>query len=146
MNLKHGFARKRRRSEYGTWCKMRERCYDSNNIEFFRYGAKGITVCSRWRESFINFLSDMGEKPSPKHSIDRIDGTGNYEPENCRWVDAKTQQRNRLNNCRVTAFGETLTYSEWDERSGFNRNIVGQRIRKGWSPERAITEPMRSYL
>lgn len=72
---------------------MKGRCYDPRNASYGNYGAKGITVCERWREDFLNFLSDMGERPGLDHSIDRIDASGNYEPGNCRWV-TKTE------NCR----------------------------------------------
>lgn len=90
--IKHG---KYRTTEYNSWRGLRERCYMQSHAEYFRYGAKGVTVCDRWRESFSNFLEDMGEKPSPKHSLDRIDTKGNYEPDNCRWATPTTQAYNQ---------------------------------------------------
>jgi len=82
-------------AEYHSWSGMKQRCKDKNKDGYKYYGGRGITVCGRWRDSFVNFLADMGRKPSPKHSIDRIDGDGNYEPGNCRWATPKEQFLNR---------------------------------------------------
>ncbi|MBL9070464.1 MAG: hypothetical protein JNM03_10785 [Sphingopyxis sp.] len=78
---------------YPTWQQMILRCHDNKNSSFARYGAVGISVCERWRANFQNFLADMGERPKGL-TLDRIDPTGNYEPGNCRWADAKTQRNN----------------------------------------------------
>jgi Fic family protein len=107
------------------------------------YGAKGITMCERWRTSFENFLEDMGERP-PATSIDRIDVYGNYEPENCRWTNAKTQARNRTNNVRYEYDGKNLTLAEWSEITGIKANTISRRIkRQGWSIEDALTRKVK---
>lgn len=92
--LTHGL---KKTPEYRTWCAMKERCSRPKNISYKNYGAKGIKVCERWRTSFENFIADMGNKPSPKHTIDRIDPSGDYEPDNCRWATYKEQFDNTDN-------------------------------------------------
>lgn len=145
VHTKHGFARKnQRRTEYKSWTQMLARCYNPAHIEYHRYGAKGVTVCEKWRSSFKSFISDMGEKPTQKHSIDRHpNNKGNYEPGNCRWATAKQQQRNRSNNRLITAFGKTLTLAEWNENAGFQAGVIGNRLQRGVPIERALTQPLR---
>ena len=124
------------------WEGMIARCYLKNSPSYYLYGARGISVCPRWRR-FWNFIADMGPRPSPSHSLDRIDSDGNYEPGNCRWATAKEQQRNMRCNVRITAFGECLVQSEWAERFGIDARTIGQRLRAGWTPERAVSQCSR---
>jgi hypothetical protein len=91
-NFKHGLYGT---AEYNSWSGMLARCYNPNNPHYEYYGARGISVCPQWRDSFQNFMRDIGPKPSPKLSIDRVDNDGNYSPENCRWATAKQQRANR---------------------------------------------------
>ena len=81
--------------EYAIWCHMKSRCGNSNHKDYKYYGGRGIKVCKRWLDSFENFFADMELRPSPKHSIDRINNNGNYKPSNCRWVTMDIQARNR---------------------------------------------------
>lgn len=101
-NMKHGdSARGRMTPEYRTWSNMIDRCERPGNSQYRDWGGRGIKVCSRWRESFAAFLEDMGRKPTPKHSIDRINNDGDYEPGNCRWATSAEQSRNRRNSVYI---------------------------------------------
>jgi len=105
QHITHGCGSKKNRApEYRAWDSMKARCYNEKTKNFRRYGGRGIKVCVRWRGSFENFLNDMGRKPSPNHSIDRINNDGNYEPGNCRWA-TKSQQMN--NTCRSLKYAIT---------------------------------------
>jgi hypothetical protein len=128
MNLKHGQAmRLGKTAEYTVWRNIHARTSD---IENPNYGGRGITVCKRWT-SFSSFLADMGSKPTPQHTIERIDNDGNYEPSNCRWATRKEQARNKRRNIRVTRNGETRVISEWAELIGVSCFTLYNRHRQG---------------
>lgn len=124
------------------WRNMRQRCQNANNSRYRRYGDRGIKVCERW-ESFENFHADMGDPPTSKHTIDRIDNNGDYTPENCRWATAVQQASNRSNNTMLTLNGVTQTMSEWSRQTGIGKPAICVRLYKlGWPVERALTEPV----
>jgi len=123
---------------------MHCRCYRSKHPEYPNYGARGITVCKQWRNNFPMFIADMGPRPSAKHSLDRIDNNGNYEPGNCRWATLTEQNRNQRSNHILTFRGRTLCIAEWAEVTGICDGTLYSRITKqGWTTERALTTPVK---
>jgi hypothetical protein len=128
--------------EHRTWMSMRDRCRNPNAAHFECYGGRGITVCDRWANSFKNFFEDMGPKPSPAHSIDRIDVNGNYAPENCRWATVKQQRRNTRANTIVSYLGRNVCIAEAAELSGISKHVLSMRIRRGWEDDRLFS-PVR---
>lgn len=125
------------------WNGMRQRCNNPNTVNYPRYGGRGITVCERWGK-FNNFYEDMGLSYEPGLTLDRIDNSLGYTPENCRWVTAKQNNNNKRNNRLVTINGETKTLTQWCESLGLRRGTVNQRISVcGWSVDRALTTPIR---
>jgi hypothetical protein len=125
---KHG---KRRTSEYETWCTIISRCSKKKSHRHYKYYAgRGIKVCSSWRKSFENFLEDMGLKPTPRHTIDRIDNDGDYEPGNCRWITQKEQNRNRRDNVLITYNGRTQCISAWSVELGIPAPTLYSRASK----------------
>lgn len=125
-------------TEHNSWNAMISRCYRESAASHRRYKSLGIKVCDRWRESFSAFLEDMGPKPSPDHTIDRVNYFGDYEPGNCRWATWKEQARNKITNVRVKAFGKTKCLADWAEYTGVKRCTVNRRNKRGWSPGIAV--------
>jgi len=148
--FKHGHARSgsgKPTSEYRAWCAMRERCCNPKKDVYKHYGARGIKVCDRWLNSFESFLSDMGLKPTPKHSIDRKNNNGNYTPKNCRWATNEEQQRNRRNNIHITHNGKTMILAEWAKQFKMDKGTLRNRLIRQKLPfEEAISKPLRRIL
>ena len=141
--ITHGMSKM---SEYRIYNNMLSRCYNKKVSSYKYYGARGITVCDRWLNSFENFYADMGARPSTKFSVDRIDNNGNYEPSNCRWATMKQQNENKRPSSPLTMIehnGETLSIKKWAERYAINYHTFHNRIhRRGYSFEDAISKPV----
>lgn len=129
-------------STYYCWANMIQRCTNPNTIGWKRYGGRGIAVCSRWR-TFINFLEDMGERPSERF-LERIDNNKGYEPANYKWATRLEQSRNTRRNVYLTFDGITTTRKEWAEKIGISEAAIKRRLLKGWPIEKALTIGFRS--
>ena len=118
---------------------MKDRCFGVNHPKYPEYGARGVTVCERWR-TFENFYADMGPRPSMAHSLDRYpDQNGNYEPGNVRWATVSQQQSNKRNAVLIEYQGERLNVAEWSRRTGIASDTIAYRLRRGWPVERILT-------
>lgn len=128
---------------------MIRRCTSPDEDSFEHYGAKGISVCDRWRHGenglggFECFIADMGDKPTKGHSIDRIQTSGNYEPVNCRWATAREQIQTRTIAKWVEWKGERLPLTVACEREGIPYANARQLLFQGWTLDRTLTTPLR---
>lgn len=127
-------------SEYHCWESIIARCTNQKDPRYKGYGGKGISVCERWRGSFLNFLADMGQRPAPDLSIDRINNDGNYEPGNCRWADSKTQSRNTSRNKFYIYKGQRLILNDWAPILGISKSALRQRLKK-MTVDEAFSKP-----
>lgn len=122
---------------------MKSRCYNPRFPKYKDYGARGIVVCERWKNNFQNFLDDVGMPPTPKHTLERKDNEGHYEPDNVVWALPERQNRNRRSNVNLTFRGETMCIVDWAKRVGLDFSTLAYRVRRGWNVERALTTPTR---
>lgn len=136
----HGLSK---RPEWVAWSAAKGRCYNPKNKRFSYYGGRGITMCDRWRDDFETFFADMGPRPSPQHSLDRIDPNGDYSPENCQWSTLDYQKRNRR-VCYVNFRGKSEILSELPRDSSVSLVLARSRIARGWSAEDAVSLPAGS--
>jgi hypothetical protein len=144
VNLVHGRSGKRTTKLYAVWCSIRSRCECPTDTNYAYYGARGIKRCERWSDFRVFEAWALASGYAHGLSIDRIDSDGDYSPENCRWVNAKAQARNRSSN-RVLSFrGKTATLAEHAAEAGMKPGSVSYRINSlGWSIEKALTAPLR---
>lgn len=142
-SITHGHYKNGKMSQtYQSWNSMIQRCTNPNNISYPDYGGRGIKVCKRWKNSFENFLADMGEAPEG-YQTDRINNNGNYCKSNCRWATPKENSRNRRNNRMVTHKGKTQCLSIWAEEFDIYYGTLKWRLNNGWPTERALTTPVK---
>jgi len=127
--------------EYNTWTSMKQRCFDPKSNNYENYGGRGITVCDRWKDSFENFLEDMGRR-AKGHSIEREDNDGPYCKANCVWATRKEQARNKRNNRMLTHDGRTQCVADWAEELQIRAMSISRRLWEGWSTEDAL-RPLR---
>lgn len=126
---------------YRTWYHMRQRCEVPSTKQYADYGGRGIKVCAAWQE-FEPFARDMGEPPTPAHSIDRIDVNGNYEPGNYRWTLRAVQAMNKRTSIFIECRGRRQTVTQWAREVGMKPATLRVRIRAGWPAEEAIFAPL----
>lgn len=143
---KHSDAKRNKKSRlYKIFHNMHSRCYNKNKPDYKWYGAIGIEICAEWYHNYINFKEwAMSHGYSDNLTIDRIDPSKNYCPENCRWITIQEQQNNRKNNHLLTYDNKTLTINQWAKEIGINREIIKDRLRLGWSIEDTLTKPVQN--
>lgn len=134
-NLTHGQTAS---SEHWVWGNMIQRCTNPNNHGYSDYGGRGIEVCDRWRNSFEAFAEDMGPRPTPQHSIERVDVNGPYSPANCRWATADAQSNNKRNSVRLDYHGQVVTPAQLSRMCGISEPALRSRLKRGLSVEEAV--------
>lgn len=125
-------------SEYVAWRNMKARCYRPEVKEYKNYGGRGIKICNRWLLSFESFYQDMGKKPTSKHSIDRIDVNGNYEPKNCRWATRKEQSRGLRKNVWFIVNGVPVIQKELSKMVGVSEPTIMKKLKDGMPKESVV--------
>lgn len=129
---------------YNIWRSMKKRCYLKSYKAYKDYGGRGIRVCDEWRNDFMSFYNwAVANGYKENLTLDRIDVNGNYEPNNCRWVDWKTQQNNRRDNIHIQYNGENKSVYEWANTFDIKYCTLWWRIKNGWSIEDALTMKVR---
>lgn len=133
--MTHGEANKS--LAYTSWSQMIQRCCNTNHKHYHHYGGRGITICPSWKESYSQFLKDMGPRPDGT-CLDRIDNSKGYEPGNCRWATQIEQNNNQRTNKFIEFNGKRLTYRQWDRELGFKHGTISARIYRGLDPVTAL--------
>jgi hypothetical protein len=131
--------------EYRVWYDMKRRCYDPRKRDYKWYGGRGIGVSDSWRDSFLAFWDDMGPRPFPGATIDRIDNDAGYSKENCRWATQEEQKQNTRNVRKLTYNGETMGISAWARKLGIDRSTLRLRLDRGW-PLNEVFTPDTSFI
>ena len=132
---------KRHTRLYNSWAAMKQRCTNQNAINYPNYGGRGITICEEWLNSFEQFANDMGDPPTNKHSIERIDNNLGYCKENCKWATREERNSNKR-NCHLLSFnGKTMNIMSWAKETGLPKTTIRRRLSLGWSIEKTLTTP-----
>jgi hypothetical protein len=141
--MRHGDATHSHRApEYRIWSLIIQRCTNQNNPAYPAYGGRGIKVCRRWMK-YTNFITDMGRRPAPHLTVDRIDNDKGYSLKNCRWATRSDQMNNHRRTRRITYRGRTQTLKAWSEETGLRRGLIARRIHDGWDLDRVFHESAR---
>lgn len=127
LTTKHGLSGS---IEYNTWEHMKDRCYNENCEHYRHYGGRGISVCARWRDSFEDFLDDVGPRPNLHCTLDRINNNGNYEPGNCRWATKREQALNTRRAVNVLLNGELIPSEVAAVTLGLHRSTLSAKLRR----------------
>jgi hypothetical protein len=148
LNLKHGECcrvakgKKKSSPEYKSWSGIHDRCLNSNDKHYHRYGGRGIKIADVWVNDFEAFRAYVGFRPAPGYTIDRIDNDGNYEPGNVRWATGKEQARNRSSNRLIEFNGSKMPLAQACEQAGISVKTVRKRIKGGWGIMRSLAAPV----
>ncbi len=132
--------------EYKIWKNIITRCTNPKSKSYARYGAVGIGVCKEWRDDFASFYKSMGCRPSTIHSIERIDNSKGYCPNNCKWGTDAEQRRNKSTNHMIEHNGLRLCIADWSAKTGLHKNTIRNRLILGWSVAKTLTTPSRSHI
>lgn len=137
---KHGasWVNGRATAEYNAWTSMKWRCGNPHAQQYPNYGGRGITVCSEWLDSFERFLADMGLRPTPGHSLERVDNNAGYSATNCKWATKKEQSVNRRTTHFVVVDGRRMPLSQAFDLAEVSRATVNRRLSRGWPIEKAM--------
>lgn len=147
MTRKHGhYTGDKPSPEYYSWRSIKARCFNQNHHSFHKYGGSGVIMHPEWANDFSSFFRDVGIRPSLKHTLDRKDSALGYIPGNVRWATSHTQNRNRSDNHWITVGEETLCLEDWARKLGCSPHAIRTRVKRGWSWERAVTEPPNPKL
>lgn len=141
-NTSHGMKGSR---VYRIWSGIKNRCLNKNSKDFPRYGGSGISICDEWI-TFDSFYADLGDPPSDRHEVDRIDNSIGYCKSNCRWATDTQQAQNRSSSLLVSHDGVTACASAWDVRLGFRKGTIARRKQLGWSDVDAVSVPLQTQF